>query len=695
MKRQYFNLAYVAICIQQLEVFQVALTDHVDVATVGSPKTRAAQASPAQYELRFMVGTTLLLFAAAAVVAAATPLPSSSEALGEAAMRAISAGSARRAYVDARSLYAAARARFMSAHAAAGSAVPNGQWRRGDTSAADIAPATAQRARPVGDLRVGVEFVVFPIATIDIVPLIYGPWCAANGSLADVDADGWPTSDAYSTFFDLAPSPFDPEAFIAPAIYGTYYFDFEGRGNVMLYPPGPALQLLNMTFDASTFRTSGYFSLAALPGAVPGVAFAISNTARKSGGAGFRLLRVLQPGFTAADVDAGQVFLPAVLELMAPFNQTRVHEWSATNTVLQRYPATIEWSERRAMTDAHWGLGDAPKRKAVGAPWETVILLSHSAVGHDGAMDVWINVPVYATGIDPLDTASYVYQLALLLRDGNAFTGGHGLDPRAVLFVEHANELWLNTSSGSSVYAWNLAAAVAEVAAGGSVLNSDGATDPVVWARRRHAKRLLEISLIFAAVFGAAEVPRGRVRPVFAWMQTLATEGSETLAWLESVYGTGTVAARFGAYAVNAYRVPFMAPNSSVADVYAELLIASDEASPSRAASTAIAAGFGLPLYSYEGAGWPQFTPGDNATITTVIQANRGWPMASQERYDLLANWIPVAGPASAYNFYCLAAPVGFDTLGLLEQVQNYSGVPKFDGVLELVYGSGAGNDTL
>ena len=72
-----------------------------------------------------------------------------------------------------------------------------------------------------------------------------------------------------------------------------------------------------------------------------------------------------------------------------------------------------------------------------------------------------------------------------------------------------------------------------------------------------------------------------------------------------------------------------------------------------------------------------------------VIDANRGWGMAIQEKYDVLVNWRPAAGAASAYNFYCLSAPVGVDTLGLLEYYQNISAA-KFDGVLELVYGSGA-----
>jgi hypothetical protein len=281
-----------------------------------------------------------------------------------------------------------------------------------------------------------------------------------------------------------------------------------------------------------------------------------------------------------------------------------------------------------------------------------------------------------------------VYNLALLLRDGNAFTGGAGLDPRAVIFVEHANELWLNSSSGTSVFAWNLAAAVSEVAAGGSVLNNDGATDPLVWARRRHAKRLREIAAIFAAVFGAAEVPRGRVRPVFAWMQELTDTGAEALAWLDRTFGAFSVSSSFGAYAVNAYRVPFAPSGSTETDVVASLLVASDDDAPARAAAAALASSYGLPLFSYEGASWPQPAAGDLATEQTILTANRGWGFAIAEKYDVLVDWIPIAGAGSAYSFYCLSGPVGLENLGLLEEIQNVS-TPKFDGVLQLVYGTG------
>jgi hypothetical protein len=138
----------------------------------------------------------------------------------------------------------------------------------------------------------------------------------------------------------------------------------------------------------------------------------------------------------------------------------------------------VEWADRRLPTDALRAPGAGGRPLAVGAPWETVLQLSHGA----GDVPVWVNVPVYAS-------ADYVAALAGLLAAGAP--GPAGLSCSYV-YVEHGNELWLSMAclDGSANYVYNRAAAVAEVAAGGSPLNADGETDPEAWARRRHAKRL-------------------------------------------------------------------------------------------------------------------------------------------------------------------------------------------------------------
>ena len=39
------------------------------------------------------------------------------------------------------------------------------------------------------------------------------------------------------------------------------------------------------------------------------------------------------------------------------------------------------------------------------------------------------------------DDGSYISELALLLRDGNEYTGGNGINTGAPIYIEHANEV--------------------------------------------------------------------------------------------------------------------------------------------------------------------------------------------------------------------------------------------------------------
>jgi hypothetical protein len=70
---------------------------------------------------------------------------------------------------------------------------------------------------------------------------------------------------------------------------------------------------------------------------------------------------------------------------------------------------------------------------------------------------VWINVPLSASSPDVCRTlpngdhetcvieapeTTYEFQLALLFRDGNEFTGHKGLAEGLHLYVEHSNEVW-------------------------------------------------------------------------------------------------------------------------------------------------------------------------------------------------------------------------------------------------------------
>ena len=501
---------------------------------------------------------------------------------------------------------------------------------------------------PSAPLHFGVEFTSWPLAVCNVVPFSFSAaWTSPNGSLAPVDADNWPTGDAYAVLFDLAPTGYDPLHAIPKSVWGIYTVSFSGRGAIQLYPGCGTL--LNATFDAATFTTLAYVSLA--PPSTPGLVIGVFNAVRNAQNEpGFTNLRVLQPTCPPA---APPFLTPAAASALLPFAHIRVHEWEGTNTIPVAWPSTVAWGDRRQLGDVFWAAGSGGKPLAVGAPWESALLIA-AQLGN--ATSLWVNVPVYATD-------EYVAALAALLRHGSAELGVPGLSC-PFLYVEHGNELWLNESDSPKNYAYNLAAAAGEVAGGGSPLNNDGERSPPAWSRRRHAKRLREIATTFRAAFEGSATA---VRPVFAWMQEYVEDAVGALQWLESTFGKGEAARAFWGFAVNGYRGPGLYPPSQAplpdfatpADVLAALLAASDAAAPSRAAAGVAAASFGLQFLTYEGAGWalPNGAgfngAGFNATVASIIAMNRGEGGSEQQAYDVLSAW-----PENlvSYNFYSLGS---------------------------------------
>jgi hypothetical protein len=540
-------------------------------------------------------------------------------------------------------------------------------------------------------LQLGVEWSSWPEPLCNVLPLaVSGAWTARDGSLAPTSPSGWPTSDAYAVLFDYAPSPYDPAAFV-PSIWGTFQVSWQGQGDVALYPG--LGRVLNSTFDAPSFTTTAYVALEQNENttATPGLVVGVFNSVARAGAppnSGFTDLRVVQPGCVGAA--SAPFFTPASIAAVAPFAHARVHEWSGTNTIPVVYPATVAWGERRALGDVFWAPGSGGKPKAVGAPWEAALLLAAQAA----PISLWVNIPVYADD-------EYVAALADLLRHGSAGIAGLEALQTPWIYLEHGNELWLNQSNSPLNYAYNFNASVAEVARGASPLNNDGCTVPEAWARRRHAKRLREISLQFASAFAGSTV---RVRPVLAWMQDYAADAEDMLAWLEATYGAGEAARVFHALAVNSYRgggvypssAPPLPPFSTPADVLASLLSASDASLPARLASAALAQRFGLSLAVYEGSGWVQPSsadfngPGFNATLGSIIAFNRLQGAAEQQAYDLQITWHAggLAGNLSLYNFYALSGQYGSAygaCLGLCEDITQPLRSPKYAGALALL----------
>jgi len=315
--------------------------------------------------------------------------------------------------------------------------------------------------------QIGVEVADRPTGFIDAFKDSGRLFIDSNGNLLPTDANGNPLSDGLAVVFDNRPFPewlgyADDPAVYQPNSAGTYTISFQGQATLSNVAGSPVLTFANQTYDAASNTTTVSVTL---PGgatfsdgpALMEISFTNTQLTPASGtNTGIAALQAIRPGFTLAQAATPtQVFDPAFVNALAPFGYLRFMDWSGTNTNPGYYGDTghhlLPWSSRSLPTDFYQGVGTNISTNsnvnagAWGVSWEYVILLANAT-----NKDIWINIPISATGSsDPLDptyvvspdTSSYIYNLAHLLKNGNAFTGNVGLNPGLHVYLEHSNEV--------------------------------------------------------------------------------------------------------------------------------------------------------------------------------------------------------------------------------------------------------------
>ncbi|NJR60769.1 MAG: hypothetical protein HC769_19265 [Cyanobacteria bacterium CRU_2_1] len=356
-----------------------------------------------------------------------------------------------------------------------------------------------------------------------------------GGSFVPTDENGYPLTDAQTVIFDDRPipawaPPIDDPSEYQPDASGTYKLLFNGQATIGTID-GENINITNQNYDANTNTTIADVTLASNTPALMILTF--TNTKRTpthESNTGITNLKLIRPGYAS---DTTQLFTDRLLSAYQPFSFIRFMGVTNTNYDAGFYGDPghhiIEWNERSLPSDASQQGFTGFREGKKGLAWEYLILLANTL-----NKDVWINIPVSASGVSPEDTNSYVYQLASLFKNGNEFTGNVGLKPELNIYLEHSNEVW---NYSFSQYIWNKLAAEDEVAQGRSTLNNDGVTDPEVWARRRHAKRLYEVAKIFETVYGSGSLGE-KIRPVYAHWTIFPEQYIETLTWMNNTYGT-------------------------------------------------------------------------------------------------------------------------------------------------------------
>ena len=273
-----------------------------------------------------------------------------------------------------------------------------------------------------------------------------------GGGSSPVDAQGWPSSDCETVVFDARPFPEwqcmsnpqscvdDPWVWGIPA-NGTYSFSLSGNATVTAGDdPSSHCTVFNVSFDPSTFTTSGFFTIP--PGAPALAELSFFNTQRSASSppnSGFTNLTIMRPGHAG---DGPAVWSPEVVAMLSAPDHVRFMGATGTNNQAGYYGDVghhyLSWEHRCLPSDAQ--VPNSLREGCWGLPWEHVVTLSQAT-----GKGAWVNIPVSGTlGLLADGTpnkTTYAYSWASLLKNGNEATGGKGMPSGAPIYLEHSNEV--------------------------------------------------------------------------------------------------------------------------------------------------------------------------------------------------------------------------------------------------------------
>jgi fibronectin type 3 domain-containing protein len=502
-----------------------------------------------------------------------------------------------------------------------------------------------------------------------------------GGGNAPVDSSEWPTTDAETVLMDERPvpawaPPIDDPAGYQPDESGTYNCSFIGQAT--LAPAlGSPITIANQVYNSGTNTTTFTFTLPAgdWQTAPALICIDFTNTKRTAASAtntGITNLKCIRPGYPA---NTAQVFTDPFISAFAPFNHVRFMGWKDTNYTAGYYGDAghhlINWADRGLPSDATQDTNQSFRAGCIGMAWEYVILLANQI-----NKDVWINIPVSATGASTTDTTSYLYKLAQLFKNGDTVGGTvyPGLNPGLHIYIEHSNEVW---NFSFSQYTWNKLAGVDEVGIGGSPLNNDGNTNQDTWAHRRHGKRLREIAKIFEAVYGAGSL-NTTIRPVYAsWVINAQSHYTDVLNWMNTTYGAPNT--YFYAIAGTSYFGETPTAGESVATILSRM---SGTGSLSLTQQLkAVATTWGVKYYAYEAG--PDNGGGSTVNIGNRILANRDPGMTNCILNDVRTNFFG-QGHGDLYNYFTLSSAFSrYGCWGASDDITQRSG-PKWQAIYNL-----------
>jgi hypothetical protein len=539
---------------------------------------------------------------------------------------------------------------------------------------------------PPKTAALGVEVGSRPPAFCDVMKESR-PFTNPQGNNTPVDDHGWPMTDGQVVVFDLrpafawAPPIDDPEKKIPKYLNGIWKLSFVGISNVSIAQKSFAGSITNIKFDNTTNMTTADIQYPGKTDALMVLLF--SNTQRtpsSPNNTGVTNISIIAP---YCDQSNPTLFNPYFIKALEPFDHMRFMGVLGTNYQAGYYGDTgnhiFSWDQRSFPNDSIQAGWTSLRPGKHGWSWEYVILLANEV-----NKDIWINIPVSASGCLPYpdknceqDTSSYIYQLALLLKNGNSYTNNQGLKNNLRIYVEHSNEVW---NFGFSQYIWNKLNAADRVKKDPKISIAFNTTDQEVMARRNHALRLIEIGNIFANVFGSSAYNR-KIFLILAEWTNFPRHYNDILNWANMFYGSP--GKYFYALAQTHYFSDSSAPENAKIDQILQAIKNSSESSYKNTLEIGeVASLWGLKLAAYEAG--PGMKVGDKVNIGNRIEAQRNSDIKSIVVEDVLDNWFGLPRPGDIYNYFSLSGAYSrYGCWGATDDIADLN-TPKYQAILQI-----------
>ncbi|MFS4459831.1 hypothetical protein [Bdellovibrio sp. HCB2-146] len=472
---------------------------------------------------------------------------------------------------------------------------------------------------------------------------------------ASVDSNGWPTQDAgVLVAAGLGPSTEDPTAAYLKS--GIYKLSFVGKATVSPFSSDP-VTVTNYIYNSATNTSTADV---VVPDKISMLMLNFTGTV-----GGVKNVVLMRPGYQGT----GKVFTDEFLAAIAPFSTLRFMEYLSVNDSTHK-----TWSQRTTPNSATYAGSN-------GGPYEGAIALANLT-----GKDIWLNIPL---GADD----NYVAQLATLLKNT--------LSPNIHVYIEYSNEIWNSMFQQTHD---NFDMAVAEVIAGDTSLtlgtqctaamfaSSTGNCNQYWAGYRRVAKRTVQISNIFAQVYGSAAI-NTTIRPVLATQFAYKAIGEQQLKYMNTYHGAPS---RF-IYAIAGapyYQLENSISNSinlTLEQIFASFDKSLLELNPyfradipyngsdwSGATQLALAKYYGIKSFAYEGG--PDYLQ-NSASLVAKYQSNFD-PRSYTQVSGLLQQWFGCKN--DLFMFFNLAGTYGqYGAWGATDNINNLN-TPKMKALRDI-----------